>query len=269
MREHVLFVHGAGTSPLMWASISSDVLGGRSAIAPSNLGYPPNPPLPRGSRISLEDEADHLLRAMPDDGCPIHVVAHSYGATVALVLAGLHPLAGRLASMFLVEPVLFGALVRDDDSEVGTYDPQAVATARERFEVDTFFLDDEKGGTAEWLEGFIDYWNRPGTWSNMPEIIREQLLSVGWKMYQEVRLCFAADRPFRDWSLAVPTTLAFGERTTVHSRAMTRALERTHRASNVTVLEMRGAGHMAPITHPHLVAEALGRHLARSSAGPR
>lgn len=265
MSEHVLFVHSTGTSPALWQGVPSDVVGGRRALAPANLGYPPNLPLPRGKSVTLDDEIEHLLRSLPAEG-RIHLVAHSYGATVALRLADRPAVRERLASMFLAEPVLFGALLADEDGEVARVDPEAVLSARAGFGADSPFLDEATGGSLAWLERFIDYWNRPGSWSKMPDALKEQALAVGWKMFQEVRICFGANLPFRDWRIEVPTTLVLGERTTPHSRAMTRALARTHPREDLVVVEMKGTGHMAPLTHPQIVVAELARHFARVGA---
>lgn len=257
-REAVLFIHSTGASPLLWAGVGPSVIGERDAIAPANLGYPPNPAVPRGERVTLEAEAAHVLGAVPEDTARVHVVAHSYGATVALVLAPA--LGGRLASMFLAEPALFGALAEDAES-----DPEAVAQTR-AIAASPLLVDEARGGGEEWLEAFIDYWNRPGSWSKMPEALRDMARAVGWKMFQEVRSGFELKKPFDAWEIAAPTTLVMGERTTVASRAMSRGLAR--RRDNVTLVEMAGTGHMAPLTHPHLVHAELARHMHRVSVTP-
>src|SRR5687767_13499687 len=114
-REAVLFVHSTGTFPLMWAAVPPEAIGGLPAIFPANLGYPPHPPVARGERVALTDEVAHLLGHVPAAVERLHVVAHSYGATVAL--AALPQLRGRLASLFLAEPVLFGALAKDPSTD--------------------------------------------------------------------------------------------------------------------------------------------------------
>jgi len=260
--EVVLFIHSTGTSPLLWRGVTDDVVGGRRGLHPANLGYPPNPAVARGATLTLDEEAAHLARAIPGEARRVHLVGHSYGATVALVLAEHASVRERLASMFLAEPVLFGALAKDAGGEVATHDPEAVTTTRELLATSPL-LDDARGGRADWLEAFIDYWNRPGSWSKMPEPMKEQALAVGWKMYQEVRACFAADRPFAAWTIAVPTTLAVGERTTIHSRAMSRALARRHPREDLALVEMKGTGHMAPLTHPAVVLPEVAKHFAR------
>lgn len=250
--EAVLFLHSTGTTPAMWAAVPDEVLGGRKKLTPANLGYPPHPPLARGASITLEQEVDHVLGSVPASVERLHVVAHSYGATVAL--AAVPRVRDALASLFLIEPVLFGSLLADPST-----DP--VIAAELRAFADEGFFDDAKGGGEEWLERFIDYWNRPGSWSRLPEAVKQFTRSMGWKMFQEVRLCFETETPFEAYAVDVPTTLALGERTTTHSRAVTHALAR--HLPNVTLVELAGTGHMAPLTHPKLVCGEIERHFSR------
>ncbi|MBX3198881.1 MAG: alpha/beta hydrolase [Labilithrix sp.] len=258
-REVVLFVHSTGTGPFLWAGVPDAAIGGRAKVLPANLGYPPNPLIERGHEVTPADDAAEVLRAVPD-GARVHVVGHSYGGLVAL--QALRTLEGRVASIFLFEPVLFGALAAASDA-----DPEATAEAR-GFDSHPWFLHDpEKGGRAEWLEAFIDYWNRPGAWSRMPEQMRELSLMLGWKMFLEVRAIFRDATPFDAWALPGPTTIAVGERTTAASRAMSRRLARGR--ANVTLVDVPGVGHMAPLTHANQVHAELARHMARydESAG--
>lgn len=252
MADVSLFLHSTGTTPALWDSVPADLVGGARKLAPANLGYPPHPPLPRGDPCDLAREVAHLLAQIPPDASPLHLYAHSYGGLVALAL--LPHLGPRVRSLFLYEPVLFGAL--------GT-EPGAEAAADLRaFRDHPWFLDDgARGGTDPWLELFIDYWNRPGSFAAMPAPMKEFLRGVGWKMFQEVRSCFGAFESFRQPALdGVFTTVAMGSRSPRASRAMAQALARVN--PGVHLLEVQGTGHMAPITHAPLVHEALRRHAA-------
>ena len=60
MNEIVLFIHSIGTSPQLWTGVSSESIGGRVAVCPANLGYPPHEPLARGSSVTIADESVHL-----------------------------------------------------------------------------------------------------------------------------------------------------------------------------------------------------------------
>lgn len=258
MNEYVFFVHSVGTSPTLWSNVPPEAIGSRQALFPANVGYAPNPPLPRGQTFLISDEVQHLLRQLPANDSRVHIVAHSYGATVALAMAEEPRLKDRLASMVLAEPVLFGSLIADHDGYLRETMPEAVSSALD-FVATPVLKDEEKGGGAEWLEVFIDYWNRPGAWLRMPEAMKQQQLAMGWKMFQEVRACFGADKPFRDYAIHVPTTLVMGALTTIHSRAMTHSLGHAH---SLKVVELPKTSHMAPLTHPALVHAAIAEHFS-------
>ena len=219
-----LFLHSTGTGPFLWESVSPDVVAGTTKIAPAHLGYPPNDLLPRGQTCDARADARRVMREIPEHARDIHVFAHSYGGVVALELVPL--LAGRVRSMFLYEPVMFGALAHDGatDAEI---DPGAIEDARSMLEHPWFLTDDAKGGSDPWLEMFIDYWNKPGSWSRIPEHIQSYSRMTGWKMYQEVRACFFGIESFADVHLGdVPTTLVMGERSP-RASARWHALSRT------------------------------------------
>ncbi|MBL9039681.1 MAG: alpha/beta hydrolase [Archangium sp.] len=247
-----LFLHSTGTGPFLWDSVPEEVVPSSERVTPSNLGYPPGEPTPRGQTVSVADDASHVFPQLPEGD--FNLVAHSYGGLLALHL--LPALGPRVRSLCLFEPVLFGALADDDASPA-----DAVAQAREFRGHEWFLTDVERGGTEPWLEVFIDYWNRPGSWKRLPELMRHHNLQLGWKMFQEVRAVFFDARTFDAWPLPrVPVTLVKGERSPVASRAMIDALAK--RNAHARVVELAGTGHMAPLTHPAKVHEALAVHLA-------
>ncbi|MBX7098496.1 MAG: alpha/beta hydrolase [Myxococcaceae bacterium] len=241
-----LFLHSTGTTTALWAPFLGD-----GDLALANLGYPPGELLARGTRATVADEVRHLLAQIPGGTEPLTLHAHSYGGLVAMELA--RALGDRVKSFFLVEPVLFGALALADH-----VDPAAAEEAR-TFRAHPWFLTDEaRGGTREWLEVFIDYWNRPGSWARMPAELQELQELFGWKMFQEVRSVFHDARTFADWRFTQPMTLVLGERSPRASHAMTRAVAQENPQAKVVVLP--GSGHLALLTHPQRFEAPLREH---------
>jgi len=237
----------------MWASVPADIAPSELRVFPVNLGYPPNPPIARGTPVHLADDAAHVLAQLPAG--PLHLVAHSYGGLIALAM--LPKLGGLVRSLALFEPTLFGALHALGGEGPGAVDARGLETNP------WFLTDDARGGTEAWLEFFIDYWNRPGSWARIPTPMRAHNLAIGWKMYQEVRAVFFESGRFEDHPLPpVPVTLVRGERTTAGARAMVDELAR--RTPHARVIELEGTGHMAPLTHPSKVHDALREHFARA-----
>lgn len=249
-----LLLHSTGTTPALWAGVPDDVVQETVRLAPAHLGYPPHAPLPRLQACDAAREASHVQAAIPADASELHLYAHSYGAVVAIALLPL--LGDRVRSLFLYEPVLFGALARDTLA-----DPAAIEDANTFLAHPWFLHDDTRGGTDPWLEMFIDYWNRPGAFASMPGAMRAFTRSMGWKMYQEVRACFLTFASFELPALRrISTTVAMGARSPRASRAMAQALARVNQG--VRLVELAGTGHMAPLTHAPLVHAAMREHVA-------
>ena len=236
----------------MWDSVPREAFAGVEIIAPGNLGYPPNAPLTKPASSTLEQDVRHVASFIPPDS-RVHLFSHSYGGLVALQL--VKALGARLGSAFLFEPVLFGALTRS-----ATSDAAALAEAKSFAESPSFFAE-ETGGDEAWLTAFIDYWNRPGSWARMPEGARVATRALSWKMFREVREVFFDGSNFEDHVIRAPTTLVKAERSPAAARAMVDQLARVN--PGAVVKELRGTGHMAPLTHPKVLAEAVVEHWRR------
>jgi pimeloyl-ACP methyl ester carboxylesterase len=99
----VVLIHGSGgNAASAWASLRP--LAARfTFVAPTRGGYPPNPPL---DRIDFEQQAAELAPLL-DEGA--HLVGHSYGGVIALLMAAQRP--ERVRSLAVSEPPAF-ALAR-------------------------------------------------------------------------------------------------------------------------------------------------------------
>lgn len=247
MTCYSVFVHSTGTLPSLWSTVPAAILGDSKPWFPANLGYPPMPPVPRGTMLNADDDARHLLSTLPPDATSLRIYGHSYGGLVAMKLARLATI--PVESLTLLEPVLFGALrqVLDRHPEV--------RGEVEYFNTSPVFLSDDHGGKAEWLELFIDYWNRPGSWARMPEALQQGQLALGWKMYQEVRSVNFDLTPFENWHFDLPLTIAWGEKTTVSAKAMCEELLAVN--PHARAVHIPGANHMAILLKPDAVYTAL------------
>ncbi len=258
MTAATLFLHSTGTTPALWKDVPEEVWAGSERLAPANLGIPPRPPLLRGQPFDVREDVQAALSAVHGFN-EVHLVGHSYGGVLALKLLPL--LGARARSLFLYEPVLFGSLVTDR----APLDPAAAEEARGLLQHPWFLSDEVRGGSDPWIELFIDYWNRPGSWARMPPEQQAFTRALGWKMYAEVRACFLDQEPFEQHRLqGIFTTLAMGERSPRASRAMQRRLAELNPAARL--VELAKTGHMAPLTHPALVNEALLEHVRQRDA---
>jgi pimeloyl-ACP methyl ester carboxylesterase len=99
----VVLIHGSGgNAESAWAPVRP--LAERfTLVAPDRSGYPPNPPL---ERIDFEAQAEELAPLLEDRA---HLVGHSYGGVISLLIAARHP--DRVRSLVVSEPPAF-ALAR-------------------------------------------------------------------------------------------------------------------------------------------------------------
>ncbi|MBL8953890.1 MAG: alpha/beta hydrolase [Myxococcaceae bacterium] len=247
----VLCVHSTGTGPFMWDFLETP----GEKLQPPNLGYPPLEPVARGVPVTVDDDVKHLLAQLPGDGT-FDVVSHSYGGTIVLkALAALGP---RVRSLFFVEPVLFGALLHEPDAPA-----EAVKQVRDILDHPTFIKGDATtGGDDVWLEVFIDFWNRPGSWARLNDFMKAHSQAMGWKMFNEVRSVFLQAGRVSDYPLPkVPVTLVVTERSPSSERAVVEAIARHN--PHAELVELKGTGHMVPLTHPQKLNDAFAAHLAK------
>jgi pimeloyl-ACP methyl ester carboxylesterase len=103
----VVLVHGSvGNGDMTWAPLAP--LAERfELVVPNRGGYPPNPPV---DRIDFEDQ---VLELEPLLGDGAHLVGHSYGGVISLLIAARRPAAVR--SLTVSEPPAFGIAAEDPE----------------------------------------------------------------------------------------------------------------------------------------------------------
>jgi pimeloyl-ACP methyl ester carboxylesterase len=95
----LLLVHGSVTNSATWSPVRA--LADRyTLVIPDRPGYPPNPELARIDPVEQAEELAPLL------GEGAHVLAHSYGGVISLLLAAREP--ERVRSLAVIEPPCFG-----------------------------------------------------------------------------------------------------------------------------------------------------------------
>jgi pimeloyl-ACP methyl ester carboxylesterase len=246
--DPIVLVHSGGMSGRQWRKLADRLAATHRVVVPDLLGSGENPPWPADAPFHFDDDARELAAIIDGLGAPVHLVGHSYGGLLALVLARTQPHTIRSLASF--DPVAFGVLHDTADAEQLVADAAPLADAAD-------------GGTATWFERFVDFWNGAGTWAAMPEQARASFLRVGLKVYLEVRSLLSDRTPASAYAaITVPTLLMTGERTPTPERSVVQRLSTT--IANARMLDLAGAGHMGPITHAELVNDAIASHIAAS-----
>ena len=254
-REPVVLLHSGGMSSRQWRKLAETLGGTHRVLAPDFLGSGANPAWPDNQPFEYDADLDVIQKLVEALGEPAHLVGHSYGGLIAVQLARRAPKLIRSLSAY--DPVAFGVLYEANDAE-GLADLM-------RAEQNPIFADVSRGGSDEWFEVFVDYWNGPGTWRAMPAPARESFLRVGRKVFLEVYSLMHDRTPASGYSnIEAPALLLAGEKSPAAARRVVSILAAAlpHGRAQTIV----GAGHMGPITHTAAVNEAIAAHIRSASA---
>lgn len=103
--EPLVFLHGLGATSSTWLPVAHRVAdAGHAAVVPDLLGFGSS--LRLGTAFGLDAQADAVLRLLDHHGVrQAHLVAHSWGGTVAAALVRRAP--DRVARLTLVAPAVF------------------------------------------------------------------------------------------------------------------------------------------------------------------
>lgn len=252
--ERVVLVHSSGMSGRQWRRLEAELEPRYRVVVPDLSGSGASPPPASTEAFHFAEDVAALVDVLRASDDPVHLVGHSYGGLLALVIAAERPELVR--SLAVYDPVAFG-VVHDAHDEAALAD-----LARSD---DGTFFDDATGGDARWFRTFIDYWNGAGAWDALPPPTRDGFLAVGRKVFLEVRSLLHDRTPLATWAkIAVPALVLAGERSPLAARSVgTRLAAALPRARLVTVA---GAGHMGPLTHAGAVNEAIRQHLDATRA---
>jgi pimeloyl-ACP methyl ester carboxylesterase len=248
----VVCLHATASSGRQWRPLQRRLAGRYRVLAPDLYGVGDSPSWRAERDLTLDDEVDLLEPVFAAAGESFHLVGHSYGGAVAARAALAHP--DRVRSLVLVEPVLFGLLLAEDPGQpaareiVSVRDDTTAAVAL--------------GAPERAAERFTDYWMGPGTWASIPSLRRAGVAQAMSELGSEWSALFADTTPLSAYSsLKVPTLYLTGSQSPASAREVARLLIQT--LPDVTAVEVPGAGHMAPITHPGIINAAIEAHLGQ------
>jgi len=226
----VVLLHSSGLSSRQFGKLGAKIAEhGKQAVLVDLTGHGKSPALPEGEPMTWRDDVAHVVELLKVQA---FLVGHSYGGLVALHAALAAP--DRVKALILYDPVAFGILDELDHDVATTLN----------------VIDLHAGATVEtrdaWLEAFVDYWSGPGAWGGLREPARAEFRRVGWAVREGVRTLMADLTSAGAYSALPPLHLITGEHTPVAER---RVVAKLAAATGASVTEIRGAGHMGPLTH--------------------
>jgi pimeloyl-ACP methyl ester carboxylesterase len=233
--QPVVLVHGGFSDHSTWRFVTEEMPRSLRAIAYDRRGHSRSARPP--GELSRRVHEDDLARLIETLGiAPAHLVGNSYGASVALGLAGRRP---DLVASLVIHEAPLAAVVRDDPMVVKV--EAQIDLALERIEGG-----DVPGGVRQFLEEVA---LGLGNWVLVPEPVRQAMIANAGTVLIEQR--------DRDWAsisldalaqMAAPVLLTYGEYGPKWFYRVIEVLAATLPAA--TAQPIPGAGHNPHATHP-------------------
>jgi pimeloyl-ACP methyl ester carboxylesterase len=249
----VVFVHGGVSDHRAWEAQRSTVARYYRFLA-IDLSYFGEMAWPDdGSNFSQTTHIADLARFVESLDCgPVDVVAHSYGAVVALGFAVKHPM--KVRSLFINEPPLPSILTDPADRQLADEERKELLPASEAASA---------GNVTEAARLFVDWINgEPGSFDALPASIRTMHLDNARTLPRQLnRLASTPITGTEVSKLEVPVVITKGALTRPYFRVIAEAVHRCIAGSRLVTIA--GAQHRAPIQAPALFNQELMSFLAR------
>lgn len=250
----LLFLHAGGTGADVIRRLAEPFAARRMVVAPDFPGYGETASDPAAEAVA---ERVNLVRAMLQrlDGA-VDIVGHSMGGFMALQAARRWP--AKIGRIVAIEPVAFGAIATGDpiDEAALAIDQAANAALVEAY---------DRGDRERGIAAFISLWN--GTpWAELPEPVRAGLLKLGPVIRREADAVSGDRTPASAYAhLGARLCVVAGETSPAPARRIARRLHEA--AAGSRLVEIAGAGHMAPVTQPALFWPVIEDFLGGGAAG--
>ncbi len=245
----VLFVPGSYSTTTAWRAIQRSLPPRWRCVATSLCGYGETPETRGNDDFDIAHEVRVVEAAARAAGSgPVHLVGHSFGATVALATA----LAGGIKvislSLFEANPL---AVLRH-------FGHSALHDATLRMCQD--FEDAVRAGERDAAARIIDFWGDDGDFAALPEPVQDYCRQKAGVNVLDWHTGFAFEIDGADLSrMDFPVLLVRGEHANPAMVAMTAVLGSA--LPRVRTEVVAGAGHFLVSSHPVDCAALLGQHL--------
>lgn len=244
----VLALHASASSAGQWQGLSDYLRGRYRVIAPDLPGYGMACLHPARD---IADVADSVVGAMAGTSASMHVVGHSLGAAVALEMAVARP--DLVRSLTLIEPMAFHLLRRGDGSDLELFVELSVLA--ERMAVSVAAGDPESA-----MRAYVDFWYGAGAWDKTGESLRKSLGRQAGRVILDFAASLAPTRSVGRWrELRCPTLVVMGLESPLASLRVTEMVAEAIPGARLMMISE--AGHMAPLTDPHIIDPLIGVHL--------
>jgi pimeloyl-ACP methyl ester carboxylesterase len=256
----VVLVHGAVGDYRIWDGIVSELAGEFRLVAISRRFHWPELASPASGEYTFERQADDLTRFLQIRGGKAHLVGHSYGAGVALLVALRHP--ELIRSLVLIEPPFSTVVPTTEHGFMGEVASRDSLVARIRAAVAAGMDQRAAEALMDWVQAGV------GRFSDLPPKVREQVhanaRTVG-PSYSTSSPRIACD-DLR--GLRLPALVVTGRETRLWYQLIARHTQQCIPRAEASTI--RHAGHMVIAEQPAATAAVVAGFLGRAhNAAPR
>lgn len=242
----IVCLHSNASVSGQWRMLMTRLADRYRVLAPDSYGSGRSPDWPSDSVITLQDEVDLIEPVLQSAGDPFVLVGHSYGAAIALRTGVRCP--ARVRAMIVYEPTLFSLIEAEGPA------PNDADGIRDAVDAAATAL--RAGDRLEAARCFIDYWMGSGAWANTPDERRIAIADSVANVRRWAHALFTEPTPISEFGrLRMPVLYLTGGRSTQSARGVGRRLIKA--LPNVTHVDLPELGHMAPITDPEIVNQAI------------
>ncbi|MBZ0162254.1 MAG: alpha/beta hydrolase [Notoacmeibacter sp.] len=245
----VVALHASASTGDQWESLTGYLAGRFRVIRPDLPGNGNSSPV-GGNGTGLSAIATRLSALFSEIGEPFHLVGHSFGGAVALKVAQTLPWLVR--SLVVIEPAAFHLLAEEtpkhpdlDGLETVIADMRAACA---------------EGDAAAAMGRFVDFWNGDGAWLRTSRALRAKLARRTGQVMDEFAAISAEHATFADYaSIRCPVLAITGRQSPAIAQYLSTNLSRS--LPSAELAEIADAGHMAPLTDPHVVDPMIAAHV--------
>ncbi len=246
--QAVVFVPGSFSTGASWRAISAPLSEGYRTVSTSLCGYGKTRERRQSDSFNVHHEMDVLEAVLTRVGMPAHVVAHSFGAYVALYLVLCR--SPSVLSLTLLEPVMFNLLGFSDDAEL-------------KSQVDSMtsqYMADWENGDRLAVRHVIDFYGGAGTFDAYPPVIQDKLIAYTATNVLDWQCPYATSFSATDLArLDVPTMVVCGSTSHAAMKRCNQLLVQHLPQARLQILD--GANHFMIVTHPSDVGRVIHDHI--------
>jgi pimeloyl-ACP methyl ester carboxylesterase len=254
--EAVVFIPGSYSTSAAWRPVQKLLPQRWRFVSTSLCGYGRTAETRTDADFAIAHEVGVVAQVARRAGGRVHLVGHSFGATVALACAVLGAVDVVSLSLFEANPM---ALLR------GRLHLPLYEAA---WQVAQDFAAAVHAGEADAPARIIDYWGGPDAFASLPAGVQDYCRATAPANVLDWRTDFGFDVTHEDCArLDVPVLLVRGGLANAAMVAMTDVLAASLRQASPAVVS--GASHFLISTHAASCAELLGGFLARVACSSR